>query len=1154
MRIKQQVWPLHYPSTVAWVAVVVLVSGGGAHAQPAALETSAIVTNVPDIVSIDTVKARIEALEASTNLAEAVRDSALALFRAAQSQLETAAKHEQAASAFTAAIDSSPAALEEVRKALQVPVEEQRAAVLRDATVYAELPELEQRLVKSQAAEAAAAGGLRDLHKQEEIARERPNQIRERLSMLRRQLDELEQSMKTIAPEPPNIQEARRALLASQHRAVLAETHMLEQEHLGYDVRNQLLSARVNLGTRKLSLAQARRAAVQEQVSGSRRVEAENTRIEADQARIEAIGKHPLVARAAEVNSEISDELAEMVARRAQFSDKLVGTAKLSEEIDHDFRVARQRLEIAGLSEALGMALSEVRGELPDLDAYRKAVAERQPILTAIGLGQLRIAENRRRLGDVEQSINQIMEQETDSSLSKEQESEIRGELQKLLEGRHLLLDKLETTYSENLRALGELDFDQQQLVDKAQEFAEFLDQRLLWIPNTSIIGLGTLKDLGPALGYFLAPANWGAVIKAIVVETSHVPARTIFALLVFIALLAMRHRLHVRLLELGRRVGYPYADGFSVTLQALAITFLLTIIWPVILGFVGRRLQIAQDVPVFVNGVGSGLMEVAGVLLFFFGFRVFCCKGGAALDHFRWPDDDVRLLRRNLRWLLLIVTPAVLVTVTLAAQPEKAHINSLGRLAYIVIVVSLGIFLQRVLNPRSGVMAKAVKEKQHTWLVRLRHVWYALAVGAPLGLAVLAALGYFYSAAFLTQPVYFTVWMFVAAKILNDLVVRWLVVNQSRMEWEKTLEADAARAKSSEGGAETTGEGGTVSGIEYAELDMTTINEQTRRLLNAAISVGLVIGVLLIWSEVVPALGILDDVVLWEHAAMVDGQETMEAITLVDLGLAVFVGVLILVSARNLPGLLEIVLLQRLPLDAGLRYAITTISQYTIVAVGVILVFGTIGVGWSEVQWLAAALTVGLGFGLQEIFANFMSGLIILFERPVRIGDTVTIGNLTGTVSRIRIRATTITDWDNKEIVVPNKTFITDQLINWTLSDPIVRVVMKIGIAYGSDTTLAHRVMLDTARSNPMVMTDPAATVYFVGLGDSSLDFDVRVYVKDMGDWLPVMHEFHMAIVNVLSENGIEIPFPQRDIHVRSVQALAGSQLNERLQGVGGA
>jgi potassium efflux system protein len=197
--------------------------------------------------------------------------------------------------------------------------------------------------------------------------------------------------------------------------------------------------------------------------------------------------------------------------------------------------------------------------------------------------------------------------------------------------------------------------------------------------------------------------------------------------------------------------------------------------------------------------------------------------------------------------------------------------------------------------------------------------------------------------------------------------------------------------------------------------------------------------------------------------------------------------------------------------------------------------VLNIIGWKWSQIQWLVAALSVGLGFGLQEIVANFVSGLIILFERPVRVGDTVTVGQLSGTVSRVRIRATTITDWDRKEIIVPNKAFITEQVINWTLADPITRVVVPVGIAYGSDYELAQKVMEDTLHSLPLVLDEPKPEVFFIGFGDSSLDFSLRVHSRQLSDRLPLMHAVHQAILKALRENGIESPFPQRDLHNRS-------------------
>ena len=231
----------------------------------------------------------------------------------------------------------------------------------------------------------------------------------------------------------------------------------------------------------------------------------------------------------------------------------------------------------------------------------------------------------------------------------------------------------------------------------------------------------------------------------------------------------------------------------------------------------------------------------------------------------------------------------------------------------------------------------------------------------------------------------------------------------------------------------------------------------------------------------------------------------------------------------------MEIAILQRLTLQPGSRYAINTLTRYIVVTIGLISVLNIIGWNWSQIQWLVAALSVGLGFGLQEIVANFVSGLIILFERPIRVGDTVTVGALSGKVSRVRIRATTITDWDRKEIIVPNKAFITEQVVNWTLADPITRVVVPVGISYGSDVELAQKVMEDTLHALPLVLDEPEPRVFFIGFGDSSLDFSLRVHARQLADRLPLMHAVHNAILKALRENGIEIPFPQRDLHVRS-------------------
>ena len=230
-----------------------------------------------------------------------------------------------------------------------------------------------------------------------------------------------------------------------------------------------------------------------------------------------------------------------------------------------------------------------------------------------------------------------------------------------------------------------------------------------------------------------------------------------------------------------------------------------------------------------------------------------------------------------------------------------------------------------------------------------------------------------------------------------------------------------------------------------------------------------------------VPALSVLDRVALWPLGA---APGTEGALTLEHLALTLIVSILTTALARNVPALLEMLLL-RLPINPGSRYALTTIS-YVLVFTGFLVVLGVLGVTWSSIQWLVAPFGVGLGFGLQEIFANLVSGLLLLMERPVRGGDTITVGGVTGTVTRIRIRATTIQDWDLKELVVPNKDLVTGHLLNWTLSDAANRVTLLVGVAYESDADQVTHVLQEIVEAEPLVLKSPPPPVVFEAFGDS--------------------------------------------------------------------
>ncbi len=232
-----------------------------------------------------------------------------------------------------------------------------------------------------------------------------------------------------------------------------------------------------------------------------------------------------------------------------------------------------------------------------------------------------------------------------------------------------------------------------------------------------------------------------------------------------------------------------------------------------------------------------------------------------------------------------------------------------------------------------------------------------------------------------------------------------------------------------------------------------------------------------------------------------------------------------------------------RMDLRQGNSYATTTLLSYVIVASGIVITLGALGLSWDKMQWLVAALGVGLGFGLQEIFANFISGIILLFERPIRIGDVITINNLDGTVSRIRIRATTLIDFDRKEILVPNKVFVTERLINWSLSDTVTRIIIKVGFAYGSDLQKCRDILMQAARENKRVLRDPEPVVFFLNFGASTLDHELRLYVRELRDRSYTVDELNRSIDRLCRENDIDIAFNQLEVYLHNQQ---GNEVQE--------
>jgi potassium efflux system protein len=380
------------------------------------------------------------------------------------------------------------------------------------------------------------------------------------------------------------------------------------------------------------------------------------------------------------------------------------------------------------------------------------------------------------------------------------------------------------------------------------------------------------------------------------------------------------------------------------------------------------------------------------------------------------------------------------------------------------------------------------------------------------------------------------TLWLTVAIILIHQLVVRWVVLLERQLQFKDALERHRAqRAARDDPESDVTA----VESFEEPEIDFGALSEDTKKLINTALLVVAAFGAWAIWSGVLPAFRILDDVSLWSYSSSVEGVAQRIPITLGDLVTGLLIVVFSVIAVRRLPALMEIALFARLDITAGSRYAVSKLTQYTIIAIAIVTVFSVLGGSWSEIHWLIAALGVGIGFGLQEIVANFICGLILLFERPIRIGDIVTVGDTTGSVTKIRIRSTTIRNWDHQELLVPNKEFITGRLLNWTLTDPITRIVIVVGIAYGSDVDKALQIVLASAEQHERVLKEPPPRATFDSFGDNALEITLRCYISSMDYWLSTKSELNQTINRELTAAGISIAFPQRDVHLDTLQPL---------------
>ena len=565
----------------------------------------------------------------------------------------------------------------------------------------------------------------------------------------------------------------------------------------------------------------------------------------------------------------------------------------------------------------------------------------------------------------------------------------------------------------------------------------------------------------------------------------------------------------------------------YGPTLKAVMYSVTSAATIPLFLFFLGWLQDPPFDRQTLTGAIGYSLMLF--VIPLFFAVMVISkslLPEGLAERFLRWSPNVCNAVLKTTNKLIFCCIPLLWLYTALESFEGGKWNDSLGRVAFIAAMLVFSVGLWQTYSSIRDYCNSCPDNQNEHGLGAWTKVMLAGLCFLPVLMALFSAAGYHFTAVQLSWRLYWTLVIVVGIGLATSITSRMLLIMQFRMRLAQAVGAS-----------------------DDSTLDISEVTAQVNRLLRVVALVAVVIIGWQLWSGVIPAINYLESVHLWQTYDAELGTATW--VTLRELMLSTAILIITLVLSRNLPGILEIVLLERLPLDRGGRYAISFVCRYLVVIAGLMLTFRWLGFSWTTVQWLAAGLTVGLGFGLQEIFANLVSGLIILIERPVRVGDFVTVNGVDGHVLRVQLRATTIKDLDHRELIVPNKTFITENVMNWTLSDRSTRVIIAVGIAYGSDTKRAQKVLIDVARQNPLVKNIPSPEVVFRAFGESTLDFELRVMISTREVYYQVIHELNMAVDQAFRDEGIEIAFPQRDVHVHGLVSNSPT-LNGRNGSVG--
>ena len=938
-----------------------------------------------------------------------------------------------------------------------------------------------------------------------------PN-IQARFEAIDKRIQELPSTAITIEPDlQPSQFEATQWSVLAERKALLAERRSLEARLASQSVRYSKRKAESDEFALILDGLTFEIGILETELVSRQKVLESETSISLNQ---DSPG-YGFVQQLVEGNEQLRAESAELNTELLAFKEENNRVENLFLSLTDRFEAVQQIVSLSENSPSLGHVLMV---HWHQTDSFR-LTATGLSIASAIGEHVIRRTQYENSLATLSNTTAYLLngfsveigspEPEVDEDVLEAAKGRIRTKRE--------LLTELIAIETELINVQGNIDRTRQQLGMKFTDYERFLSSRILWVPSHPPLSLSSLKNIKQE--YRELVKNFSGL------QLGPLTPMTGVLLALILLSLVLRSKMDLYLRTINKKVGRVREDSIRFTFRALLITIARSIATPLLLVVLAGALKSFGAGPGPGAGaaqyLSTGLFESAEILFVILMLRTACKENGIARVHFDWAPSTCREIRRFTTWLLIWWWPLTLIT-SFLLRVEVDSINAVfGRLIFCVATVILGVTLSRFL---SSDFREVARKK------RLRFGEAFLVIFFTVFSIAGTLLGYLYSVTIMWRALLDSLVIGIGLMFFYYIMQHWLLVVRRRLRFSELL---AARQAHQEGEAPE---------ADPEEIDLVKLSASVSQLLKAGTLTLGVIWFVYIWAPMFRALEAMQRITLWTVSDLSEGEAILTSITLATLVLALFIGFITFFAARYAPQLLALVLRSNKSITPGSRYAIVKLLGYLIVSVGVITFLSTLGVRWDRLQWLVAALGVGIGFGLQEIIANFISGLLILFEKPIRVGDLITVGESSGQVIRIQIRATTIRDFDGKELLVPNKEFVTGRLLNWTLSNTDIRMSLKVGIAYGSDVRKAVAILEDILANHELILDKPEPDVLFREFGDSSLVLLARYFFNDLEQRGYLLSDLHLKINDAFKEAGIVIAFPQIDVHLdpgSSMQAM---------------